>query len=120
MIQASCHCGAIKLNITGAPTELTDCNCSFCRRFGVLWAYYAPTQVQITAPAGTDFYMWGDKSIKFHRCKTCGCLSHWQAVDPARDNMGVNARLMEPGLMRQAKIRYLDGAVTEEYLDELD
>jgi hypothetical protein len=32
--------------------------------------------------------------------------------------MGVNARLMDPELVRRAKIRLLDGAVTEKYLDE--
>jgi hypothetical protein len=118
MIEATCHCGAITLTIADAPTELTDCNCSICRRYGVLWAYYSPTRVQITVPAGTDIYMWDDKSIKFHRCKTCGCVSHWSAVDPALDRMGINARLLDPQLAQQAKIRRLDGAVTEQYLDE--
>jgi hypothetical protein len=49
MIVASCHCGAVLLEITEAPPEITDCNCSICRRYGVLWAYYSPRQVVVRA-----------------------------------------------------------------------
>ena len=54
MVQASCHCGAVELDLSEAPSEVTDCICSVCRRYGVLWAYYSPRQVEIRAPAGTD------------------------------------------------------------------
>ena len=116
-IDASCHCGAVHLEIDGAPESLTDCNCSVCRRYGVLWAYYSPKEVRIVPPAGaTDIYMWGDRSIEFHRCKMCGCLTHWAPVDEHLDRMGVNARLMDPSILRRLRIRKLDGAVTGKYL----
>ena len=117
MIEASCHCGAVRIEIAAPPETVTDCNCSICRRYGVLWAYYAPKQVRIVTGA-TDTYMWDDKSIAFHRCKICGCVSHWAAVDKTRDRMGVNARLMPPDILAQARIRHLDGAVSEKYLDD--
>ncbi len=116
-IDASCHCGALHLEIEAAPDSLTDCNCSVCRRYGVLWAYYSPKQVSIVPRAGaTDIYMWGDRSIEFHRCKVCGCLTHWAPVDEHLDRMGVNARLMDPRILRALRIRKLDGAVTGKYL----
>ncbi len=119
MIEASCHCGAVRLVLDIAPTEVTDCNCSICRRYGVLWAYYSPTQVQLQPPdAATDIYMWDDRSIEFHRCRNCGCVTHWAPVDPNRDRMGVNARLLPPQDLAHARIRRLDGADTEKYLDE--
>ena len=119
MIEASCHCGAIRLEIAEAPTVVTDCNCSICRRYGVLWAYYSPAQVRMTpAEGGTDVYMRSERSIEFHRCKTCGCVTHWSAPDKTRDRMGVNARLMDPDVRAEARVRRLDGAVTWEYLDE--
>jgi len=118
MIYASCHCGAVELEIDVAPQDITDCNCSICRRYGVLWAYYSPSQVHFTKPPVTDIYMWDDKAIQFHRCRVCGCVSHWSAVDALVDRMGVNARLMDPELTRHARVRRLDGAVTDEYVDE--
>jgi hypothetical protein len=117
MIQASCHCGAVVLDIAEPPTEITDCNCSICRRYGVLWAYYPPQQVNVQAPNGTDVYIWHTRTTAFHRCRTCGCVTHWSATDPSRNWMGVNARLMSPEIMAQARLRHLDGAVTDEYLD---
>ncbi|WP_439496957.1 GFA family protein [Bosea sp. (in: a-proteobacteria)] len=119
MIEASCHCGAVRLAIDAAPETVTDCNCSICRRYGVLWAYYSPKQVRfVPLEPATDSYMWDDRSIAFHRCRTCGCVTHWAAVDPARDRMGVNARLMPLEVLAQARVRRLDGAVTEDYIDD--
>jgi hypothetical protein len=118
MIEASCHCGLIALEIDAAPSEVTACNCSICHRYGVLWAYYAPRQVKVRSGGRpTDTYLWDDRSIAFHRCPTCGCVSHWSPVDPARDRMGVNARLMPPSVLAAVKVRHLDGAGTEEYID---
>jgi hypothetical protein len=95
MIESSCHCGAIKLEIRAEPEEVNDCNCSICRRYGVLWA---------------DCYLWGEKSIEFHRCQHCGCVTHWAAVDQHADRMGVNARLMAPEILAAARLRRSDGA----------
>ena len=117
MVTASCHCGLVRIELDTAPAEVTDCNCSICRRYGVLWAYYSPRQVRVAAGRPTDTYMWDDCSIAFHRCVDCGCVTHWSAVDPARDRMGVNARLMDPEIRSAARLRHLDGALTERYLD---
>jgi hypothetical protein len=117
VIESSCHCGAVKLEIAAAPATVTDCNCSICRRYGVLWAYYSPSQVRIGAGA-TDIYMWDDKVIEFHRCRNCGCVTHWSPVDKTVDRMGVNARLMPPEILAHARIRRLDGASSGKYLDE--
>ncbi len=118
MIVASCHCGAVSLEVAAAPVEVTDCNCSICRRYGVLWAYYPLADVRVV-PEGveTDLYCWDDRSIAFHRCRVCGCVTHWAPVGPGRDRMGVNARLMDLAVLAGAWVRRLDGAVTERYLD---
>ena len=117
MIHASCHCGAVELEIDVAPQDVTECNCSICRRYGVLWAYYSPNQVHFTKSAATDIYMWGDKATQFHRCRVCGCISHWSAVNPSTDRMGVNARLMEPAIVAAARVRRFDGADTWTFLE---
>ena len=115
MIESSCVCGAVRLAITHAPDELVDCNCSLCRRYAALWAYYSLKDVIV--PGGlTDTFMQGPKKIEFHRCKICGCVTHWSPKDQ-RDRMGVNARLMEPEVVARARVRHLDGANTWKYLD---
>ena len=119
MIEASCHCGAVRLEIERAPEALTDCNCSICRRYGALWAYYAPAQVHIVAGVGaTETYMCNDRMLDFHRCKDCGCVSHWARHGEVGERMGVNARLMDLPVVAAARVRRLDGADTWEFLDE--
>ena len=116
MIETSCHCGAVRLHVSHAPDSLTDCNCSICRRYGALWAYYSPKDVQVgTAP--TDIYMWGERTIEFHRCRNCGNVSHWLPADRTVDRMGINARLMDPHILAGARVRRFDGADTWKELD---
>lgn len=114
--QAICHCRAITLTVSAAPTEVTECSCSICRRYGVLWAYYSLADVTITG-GSTEAYVWKDRSISFHRCSQCGCVTHWWPETRSTDRMGVNARLMDLDILRVARVRHLDGAVTERYLD---
>ena len=118
MLSASCHCGAVKIEIDAELTDVTDCNCSICRLYGALWAYYALDQVRLAFPPGsTDVYMWDDRAIEFHRCRECGCVTHWYPVDEARNRMGVNARMLPLDVRAKARVRRLDGAGTEGYLD---
>lgn len=119
MLKATCHCGAVSIEIPRAPESLTSCNCSVCRRYGTLWAYFSKPEVKIIAAAGsTATYAWGPKSIQFVRCSTCGCVTHWEPIVPERgDRMGINARNFEPAKLGDIRIRRLDGAGTEEYLD---
>jgi len=116
LIESSCVCGAVRLAITHAPTEVLDCNCTLCRCYGALWAYYSPKDVIV--PSGlTDTYSRGPKLSEFHRCKICGCVTHWAPVDKTRDRMGVNARLMEPEVVARARVRRFDGLNTWKLLD---
>ncbi len=119
MIVATCHCGAIRIEAPRRPRSLTDCNCSICRRYGVLWAYYQANTVRVHgAPKALAGYVWGDKRIRFVRCARCGCVTHWEATQPAvTSRMGVNARNFDPGDVSGARIRRLDGASTWKYLD---
>jgi len=79
-------------------------------------AYYKPADVQMEGE--TDFYMWGDRSLRLHRCKVCGNVTHWSPVDPALERMGLNARLMPPEVLKAARVRKFDGADTWTFLDE--
>ncbi len=116
MIEASCHCGAVRLAIDQPPQMLTECNCSLCRRLGGLWAYYHPDQVRVTGE--TVAYVQGDRTLQTHHCPSCGCTTHWRALDPNSTRMGVNTRLMAPQVLAGVTVRKLDGADTWEVLGE--
>lgn len=108
-VEASCHCGAVRLLLDTAPATVTECNCSLCRRYGVLWAYYSPSQVTLISPTPpTATYLWNGRNVAFHHCINCGCVTHWSPVNPKRDRMGINARLLEPSILEAAERHYLD------------
>ncbi len=119
MLSGTCHCGAVRIQIPRAPAELTNCNCSICRRLGGLWAYYAIGEVEVTGhPENTDEYVQGDKTLRLVRCRMCGCTTHWEPLNPAQHpRLGVNIRNFEPSLIGAARIRLLDGADTWNYIE---
>jgi hypothetical protein len=39
MIEGTCLCGSVAWQLEGEPDGATACNCTACRRYGVLWAY---------------------------------------------------------------------------------
>ena len=118
MMEGSCHCGAVRLSVAVAPAEVTECNCSICRRLGARWAYYSPSQVKITKQGMTQPYVWGDRMLAFHRCRSCGVTTHWQSLDGTQDRMAINARIMDGMDWGAIRVRQFDGANTWKYLDE--
>ena len=119
LIAGSCHCGAVRVVLPRPPRSLTACNCSICRRYGTLWAYYRAGSVRVEhEPGATAAYVWGEGRLRFVRCARCGCVTHWERVRRAKaSRMGVNARLFEPEAIGETRIRRLDGARTWKYLD---
>ena len=118
MIKVACHCGAASLSAPAKPVEVTECNCSICRRLAARWAYYNPNEVTLPAPATTQVYVWGDRMLAFHRCRSCGVTTHWQSLDGTQERMGVNARVIEGLDWEKIRIRPFDGANTWKFLDE--
>ena len=119
MIEAACHCGATRFEVARAPRRLTSCNCSICRRYGALWAYYTTREVRLKyRKRDVVTYAWGDRNLRFVRCRTCGCILHWEPVRGGRDfRMGVNARNFDPDVIARVRVRRLDGAKTWKFLD---
>lgn len=112
MLTGTCHCGAVGVTVPRKPRTVTDCNCSICRRYGVLWAYYKAASVTVAAgQRSTQGYAWGRKALRFVRCARCGCLMYWERVVPAPERrMGVNIRNFDPAVLAAARVVPLDGA----------
>ena len=119
MLSGTCHCGAIRIEVPEPPQELIDCNCSICRRYGALWAFYGAGTVQVIGhPENTTEYVWGQKTIRTLRCRTCGCVTHWEPLHPEPNGkLGVNMRNFDPDMLGPVLTRRFDGADTWAYLD---
>jgi hypothetical protein len=118
-LQGSCHCGAIRLTLPNAPEKATSCNCSLCRRSGAIFGYYVFGTVSVQGhPENTEEYIWGDRTLRNIRCKTCGILTHWEPLDSKPGaRHGVNLRNFDPKLLESVPVRRFDGADTWTFID---
>lgn len=118
-LAATCHCGAVEIRVRRMVRTLTSCNCSICRRYGALWAYYAPGSVTIEAPrGGLARYSWKRRIRNYYRCARCGCVTHYAYRQKSRrTTLGVNAANFDPAALAGVRIRHLDGALTWRFLD---
>lgn len=118
MIKGSCHCGSVHWTFRGEIDGATACNCTICRRYGVLWAYdFEDEAIDVSGP--TTAYAWGDRSIGFHFCAQCGCVAYWRALQPDKNGLrrvAVNLRLAEPEAVAAIAIDHFDGLVNFEDL----
>ena len=113
MIEGSCHCGAVRWSFDGVPDGATACNCTVCRRYGVLWIYDFENE-RIKVSGATKAYVRG-RALEFHFCPECGCVAYWRALmqgDDGRRRIAVNVRLAEPDAVAALPIDHFDGLDT--------
>ena len=117
MVEGSCLCAAVQWKFADEPDGATACNCTACRRFGVLWAYgYENEGVEVTGV--TRSFSRGN-ALEFHFCPTCGCLSFWRSKrldGHGRVRVAVNLRLAEPDAVAAIPVDHFDGLDTFEDL----
>lgn len=114
MLEGTCHCGAVRWTFEGAPDSATACNCTLCRRYGVLWIYgHEGEGIAVNGP--TTVYLRPDGgALEFHFCTICGCVVCWRAArtgDDGRRRMAVNIRLADAGTVAHLPIDHFDGLV---------
>lgn len=112
-MELSCHCGNIKIEVD-MPEQVTECNCSICRRYMALWGYFeAGDPVIEIGSEGCQSYSWGDHELDFIRCKKCGCVTHYK-TKLGQDNPFVAVNFgMARSLVSAVPIRYFNGAQGE-------
>lgn len=113
-ITGSCHCGSVTWKFDEVPESATACNCTVCRRYGVLWGYDWDGE-KIHVSGETKAYVRG-KAIGFYFCPDCGCVAYWRALQPDdqdRWRIAVNLRLIEdPEAIEHLLIDHFDGLDT--------
>lgn len=116
MLTGTCHCGLISWTFDGMPESATACNCTLCRRYGVLWIYdYEGERIRISGPS----MVYTRKDVKrpaleIHFCPTCGCVSAWRGLERGADGrrrIAVNVRLTDPDPVALLPLDHFEGLV---------
>lgn len=111
MLRGSCLCGAVSWTFDGMPESATACNCTACRRYGVLWIYDFENE-GIHVSGKTRAYVRNEGSLGFHFCPDCACVAYWRSLHAQQDGrrrIAVNVRLSEPETVAHLPIDHFDG-----------
>ena len=113
-VRGQCHCGAVHWRFQGEIPDATICNCTICRRYGVLWAYdYDGHGIHVEDPkAVLAAYVRVSQSLSFNFCSICGNLVSWRGSKPMKDGrtrIAVNLRLAEPEDVADVPLQRFDG-----------
>lgn len=119
-MKGTCHCAETSWTLEGDPGPATACNCTLCRRYGVLWAYdYEDERIRVSGKvaayrrAGKE-----DPALEILFCPTCAGILAWRGlrVENGRRRMAVNLRLATLEEVAALPIDHFDGLDTFEDL----
>ena len=93
--RGSCHCGAVRFEVTGEITELTTCDCSLCRKKNALMSKVPEADFRLlTDWSALGLYQWNTRVAKHYFCKTCGIYTfHRKRAQP--DWFGFNIHCLD-------------------------
>lgn len=116
LLEATCACGSVSIELSRKPEYLNDCNCRLCRNSGGVWGYFDPDDVSVTGL--TSKWSRRDRelpAVSVHFCDVCGATTHWtltqryiEAYNP-EPRMGVNMRLFDMKQLEGVVLHYPDG-----------
>ena len=101
-----CHCGTVRFSLTKktAVREAVACNCSLCRKKGIL--IVPAEEDEITVTAGREElteYRFGTRTASHWFCRHCGI----HVITRPRSNperLGVNARCFDDFLILESDL----------------
>ena len=71
--KGSCHCGAVRFEITSELAELTTCDCSLCVKKNALMVKVHESQFQLLSKAeNISEYRWNTNIARHYFCKALG------------------------------------------------
>jgi hypothetical protein len=111
--QGSCHCGAVEFTVQGeVPTSALSCNCSHCRRKGLLLTFVPADQ--FTLDNGEDVledYLFNQHKITHRFCGTCGSQPFAEGKGPdGAETRAVNLRCVPEADLDALELQKFDGA----------
>lgn len=107
----SCHCGQIAFEVEGEIPEVISCNCSMCRRKGILmWFVPRAAMTLLTPREKVSTYTFNKHVIKHHFCTTCGIHPFGEGTSSTGQEMAmINVRCLDDVDLSALKINHYDG-----------
>jgi hypothetical protein len=109
--KGSCHCGKVRYEVEGEIGEVTECNCSICRRHGYLLCFVPREKLHLKTPdSDLATYTFNKHRIKHRFCPACGSATFGEGSDSKGNKMAaINVRCLEDVELSTLKIKQFDG-----------
>lgn len=118
--RGGCHCGRVRFEVDApAALEVSDCNCSICRRVGGFLHLVVPRE-RFRLLAGADVlttYTFNTGVAKHTFCSVCGIKSFY-VPRSLPDGVSVSARCLDPGTVTSMRVTSFDGRHWEQTMAE--
>ena len=109
--RGGCHCGAVRYEIRASFDTALSCNCSICRKRGVLWTYISPADFDLLS--GKDAlvdYQFNQHLIHHVFCRICGVGSFSTGRgEDGSEGIGINIRCLEDVDVESLPVTFYDG-----------
>jgi hypothetical protein len=111
-INGSCHCGRIAFAAEGEFDTAMECNCSYCRRQGVLLGFVPREKFELTTPREDASVYWFNRQVIAHYfCGHCGIAPFGEAAGPdGREMTAINLRCVPELDLKGLVVKQYDGA----------
>lgn len=117
--EGGCHCGAVRFRVRIDRYEAIDCNCSMCRRKGILHVIVDRDAFELLSGADAlSEYRFGTGVARHTFCGRCG-IHPFYTPRSHPDGVDVNARCLDDDLLSRLTIRPFDGRNWEDHIDGL-
>ncbi|APR38698.1 GFA family protein [Paraburkholderia sp. SOS3] len=91
-----CDCGAVRFTIDLDLDHTISCNCSNCRKRGLIFWFAAPERFRVTAGGSTQEYGFNRRASRHQVCSVCGVETFFYSEMPDGTEMvAVNARCID-------------------------
>jgi hypothetical protein len=118
--KGGCHCGRVRFEVDApAHIEATDCNCSICRKSGVLHLFVSRNEFRLLK--GEDSlttYTFNTGVAKHFFCRHCGVKSYYIPRSHP-DGVSVNVRCLDADTVAEVNVTPFDGQNWEQNISKL-
>lgn len=106
----SCHCGAVRFEVTAEITSASACNCSICSRVGWLMTTVPTAQFKLVAGGDAQSnYQFASKSMHHLFCTTCGVHAYGRWTSEGQEQIVVNLRCLDDLDLDALPVQRFDG-----------
>ena len=106
-----CHCGRVRYEVDADLSRVMSCNCSICRKRGLLLAFAPPASFRLrTGSEALTDYQFNRNVIHHLFCSSCGTASFARGVGQDGSEMiAINARCLDDVDLEGLNVVAFDG-----------